>query len=336
MKETLYIMNSEVELLKSKNIVKCLRPDPDEPGKFKLQMIPISRLNSIEVYGNVKISTPLLKLCNKVKIPCYFNTYYGVPIGKFVPENSRTSVIRLKQYETFLNTQKKLHIAKAIVSKATQERKIILQKYDKNKTIKKNISRITQYVKKISGVKNVSELRGIEGNIMKNYFECFSKLLYHLPFNGRSQRPPKDEGNSILSFGNVLLYNTVRSEVYRSALDPLVGFLHEPHENRASLALDIAEIFRPIIVDNLILRLDHKKNLLTNHFDRDEMKCYLNQKGKKIWIKQFKERLRTSIRYTPLKRNIAIQEEIKLECYNLIKYISGEKKEYIPINFNIY
>ncbi|GAH86306.1 unnamed protein product, partial [marine sediment metagenome] len=144
------------------------------------------------------------------------------------------------------------------------------------------------------------------------------------------------EGNSILSFGNVLLYNTVRSEVYRSALDPLVGFLHEPHENRASLALDIAEIFRPIIVDNLILRLDHKKNLLTNHFDRDEMKCYLNQKGKKIWIKQFKERLRTSIRYTPLKRNIAIQEEIKLECYNLIKYISREKKEFIPINFNNY
>lgn len=152
--------------------------------------------------------------------------------------------------------------------------------------------------------------------------ECkeISKLLYHLPFNGRSQRPPKDEGNSILSFGNVLLYNTVRSEVYRSALDPLVGFLREPHENRASLALDIAEIFRPIIVDNLILSLDHKKNLLTNHFDRDEMKCYLNQKGKKIWIKQFKERLRTSIRYTPLKRNIAIQEEIKLECYNLIKF----------------
>ena len=86
----------------------------------------------------------------------------------------------------------------------------------------------------------------------------------------------------------------------------------------------------------MILSLDHKRNLLTNHFDRDEMKCYLNQKGKKIWIKQFKERLRSSIRYTPLKRNIAIQEEIKLECYNLIKYISGEKKEYIPINFNNY
>ncbi|MFX1258922.1 MAG: CRISPR-associated endonuclease Cas1, partial [Promethearchaeota archaeon] len=254
-----------------------MRPDPEEVGTFKSQIVPISRLNSIEIYGSIKISTPLLKLCNKLKIPCYFNTYHGVPIGQFIPEKPTPSVIRLKQYETFLNEDKKLHIAKAIVRKASQERVRILKKFIKEKKLQKKTSKITQYIKKINGIKSVSELRGIEGNIMKIFFETFSNLLSNLPFNGRSQRPPKDEGNAILSFGNVILYNSVRAQIYRSALDPLVGFLHEPYENRNSLALDIAEIFRPIIVDNLILQLDHKNILQQNHFNKDEVKVHLNK-----------------------------------------------------------
>ncbi|KKN25183.1 hypothetical protein LCGC14_0887430 [marine sediment metagenome] len=334
MKETLYIMSSNIEILKSKGIIKCIRPDPDDLTKFKIQMIPISQLDSIETYGSIKLSTPLLKLCNKLKIPCYFNTYYGRPIGKFIPENSGPSIIRLKQYETFLNNENKLNIAKAIVIKATENRIGIISKYDKDHKLKSKVSKIIEYTRKISNVKSVAELRGFEGNIMKKYFDSFSILLNQLPFRGRSQRPPKDEGNAILSYGNVLLYNKVRSEVFKTGLDPKIGFLHEPHENRDSLSLDISEIFRPIIVDNLIILLDHKKNLLTSHFDKDEIKCYLNQQGKRIWLKQFKEILHSSIRYKPLNRNIAIQEEIKLECYNLIKFISNEKNEYKPLNFD--
>ena len=333
MKEILYIMSSDVELIKYNNTIKCIRSEPRASEKHKPQIIPISRLNSIEVYGNIKISTPLLNICNKLKIPCYFNTFYGNPIGQFIPESSRSSIIRLKQYETYLNKYKKLQIAKAIIKKAANERIRIINKYNKQNKINSRLKRIKHYKKRLNNAKNVSELRGIEGNLMKSFFKFFSELLYHLPFNGRTRMPPKDETNALLSFGNVVLYNAVRSIIYRCALDPLVGFLHEPHENRNSLALDIAEIYRPIVVDNLILQLDHKKHILPSHFDKDKVKCYLNKKGKEIWISNLRAFLDSSIDYPPLKRKISIREEIKIECYNLIKFFTGEKSEYIPIQF---
>lgn len=326
-------MSSQVELSKEKDTIKCVTPQLDEENKLKTQIIPLARLNSIEVYGNIKISTPLLKLCNTLKIPCYFYSYYGKPIGQFIPENPIPCIVRLKQYEVYLNNHKRISIAKAIVRKTSQERLNLINKFDKDNLCVNYITHIIKYNNKINLVKTISELRGLEGNIMKNFFESFSKLLYQLPFEGRSRRPPRDEANSILSFGNVLLYNTVHAEIYKCSLDPLVGFLHDPHENRNSLAVDIAEMFRPLIVDNLILRLDHKRTLLPCHFDKDQFKCYLNQKGKKIWINEYKKFLRSSIQYTPLKRYISLKEEIKLECYNLVKYITGEKDEYNPITF---
>ncbi len=326
-------MNSEVELMKSKDIIKCVTTDSNSPDKFKIQMIPISQLESIETYGNIRISTPLLKLCNKVGIPCFFNTFMGRPIGKFVPEKQGSSITKLDQYKTYLCPEKRLHIAKQFVSKASKERIRMIQKFALERKEEKSIGKIKNYLKRIKTLKNLSELRGIEGNIMKTYFASFSKLLHNLNFNGRSQRPPQDEGNSVMSFGNVVLYNTIRAQVYKTSLDPLVGFLHEVHENRDSLALDIAEIFRPIIVDNLIFQLDHKHNLLPEHFIKDEMKCFLTQRGKIIWLKTYKDFLLSSIRYPPLKRSISVKEQIKLECYNLIKYLTGENQKYSPLEF---
>ena len=327
-------MGSGFELTKHNDTIKYSKIDPNNPEKFISRVIPIVQLESIEIYGNIKFSTPLLKLCNKLKIPCYFNSYNGQPIGRFLPEKSKSSIIRLKQYETFLNLDKKLHIAKVIVKKASKERIRLIKKYDTKKKLKKKISGLNNYLKKINTTKSVNQLRGVEGNLMKLFFDSFSEMLFNLEFKRRSQRPPKDEANALLSFGNVILYNKIRNIIYKTALDPLVGFLHEPHENRNSLALDIAEIFRPIIIDNLILKLDHKKNILPHHFDKDEIKCYLNLQGKKIWLKSFNDFLQSSFYYSPLKRNISVNEEIKLECYNLIKYLTEQTKKYNPLDFN--
>lgn len=333
MKETLYILSSEYELTKDHDTINCTQPDPDREGKVTHQSIPVSRLEAIEVYGQLKFSTPVLEMCNDLGIPCYFNSFYGNPYGQFLPSKAVPAPVRLQQYAAFADPVKKLHIAQAIVRKAITERIRVLTKFARTTDIASWTGRLLEFQEKAGDTQSVNELRGIEGNYMKTFFDAFARLLMHLPFDGRSQQPPKDEGNAVLSFGNVLLYNTVNAEVYRSGLDTLVGFLHEAHENRNSLSIDIAEIFRPIIVDNLILRLDHKNILNPSCFDKDAIKCYLNTRGKTTWIETYKEFCKSSIRYTPLNRSISIKEEIKLECYNLIKYLTGETDRYHPLAF---
>jgi CRISPR-associated protein Cas1 len=38
-------------------------------------------------------------------------------------------------------------------------------------------------------------------------------------------------------------------------LNPTVSYLHEPSQRRFSLALDLSEIFKPLIVDRVIFRV---------------------------------------------------------------------------------
>jgi len=327
-------MSSEVKLSKRNGTLECIILKGENEKERK--QIPIERLGSAESYGNITITTPLLKLCKDLTIPFYINSYYGTPIGKFVPAMPQSSVVKLMQYESFKDRKRKFHIAQSIIKKAGINRLKILKKHDNKKECSGQSRKIQDWMDKIVEKNTVAELRGVEGNIMKYYFRAFRKILYNLTFGKRSTQPPKDEGNAILSFGNVVLYNKIDAIIYRTSLDPQVGFLHEPHENRASLSLDVAEIFRPLIVDNLILRLDHKRNLLPQHFKYDKFKCYLNERGKEIWLKAWKKYLHSSFRYDPLSRHISIEEAIKIECYNLIKYLNKETENYEPISFPIW
>lgn len=335
MKESLHIFSSKCELNQLKDTIKCSYPDPEHDGETLIKSIPIERLNDIEIYGNINITNPLFLMANKIGVPIYFNSYYGVPYGKFIPANNSHPILTINQVKTFLDPLRKDHISRAIVSKAIENRLYILKKFDKKNLTISHQEKMRELKSKITDTVDTTKLRGIEGNYMKEYFQGFSKILYNLKFDGRSQQPPKDSGNAIMSWGNVLLYNKVREIMYHTGLDCSIGFLHEPRENRDSLAIDIAEIFRPMIVDQLILRLDHKGTLLDgSHFQKDEFKTYLNKKGKEIWIREWKEYLQKTIKYPTLNRRIAIHEEIKIECYNLIKYINQEKDEYIPLYFN--
>jgi len=329
MKETLYIMSNDYKISKSLESVKYTHVETNNHIE-----VPACRLDAIEIYGNIVITNPLFKLCNKYNIPIFFNTYNGFPLGKYLPASYKSHILQIHQIKTYLNKNKKTEIAKEIVIKAIEGRLKIIQKYDKYKKCEKECILIKKFQKKASECQTCTRLRGIEGNYMKQYFSAFRKLLQNLPFHNRTTQPPKDAGNAILSWGNVLLYNTVNSEIYKTGVDTKIGFLHEPQENRDSLSIDVAEIFRPIIVDNLILQLDRKHHLSEKrHFRNIDEKCLLSNVGKTIWIDNYRNILKKSLEYHPLGRKISIKEEIKLEMYNMIKYWNGEKDHYKPLHF---
>ena len=129
----------------------------------------------------------------------------------------------------------------------------------------------------------------------------------------------------MISFGNSLLYYTTLSEIYNTYLHPSISFMHEPSERRFSLALDIADIFKPIIVERTIFNLINNKMISEDDFDRD-IGILLNDQGKKTFIKEYNEKLNTTIRHPELNRDVSYRYLIRLECYKLIKHMIGDKK----------
>ncbi|MCD6092548.1 MAG: hypothetical protein J7J38_00830 [Candidatus Aenigmarchaeota archaeon] len=54
--------------------------------------------------------------------------------------------------------------------------------------------------------------------------------------------------------------------------------------------------------------------------------CILNEKGKRLFLQEYDEKLKTTIKHKTLGRKISYQRLIRLECYKLIKHLIGMKK----------
>jgi hypothetical protein len=88
----------------------------------------------------------------------------------------------------------------------------------------------------------------------KVYFTGFARLLRGgetFQLEGRNRRPPTDPVNALLSFVYSLLTKELTVTLQAVGFDPHLGFLHQPHYGRPSLALDLAEEFRPLVADSI-------------------------------------------------------------------------------------
>ena len=133
--------------------------------------------------------------------------------------------------------------------------------------------------------------------------------------------PPPNEINALISFGNSLCYSLCENEIRHTHLNSKFSFIHSASEKRHSLALDIAEIFKPIFVDRLIFKLINNKMLTKKHFEYIGNACLLNKNGKNIFLEEWKNKLNSTIYHRKLKRNVNYKELVKLDIYKLEKYI---------------
>ena len=170
----------------------------------------------------------------------------------------------------------------------------------------------------------INQVRGIEGKMRERYYQAWRHILRDgWTFERRVRRPPDNEVNALISFGNSHLYTVCLSEIYRTQLTPTISYLHEPGARRFSLALDLSEIFKPLIVDRAIFRLINTGQLKDSHFDRSLDGCFLTDPGKKLFLNALEERLATTIKHRRLGRSVSYRHLIRLECYKLIRHLTG-------------
>ena len=218
--------------------------------------------------------------------------------------------------------------AKAFIDSAYHH---ILRNLRRHKVDESYINSIEKERVSINNASGIEELMGAEGRGRKVYYSAMNSFLEEdFKFNKREKRPPKDPINALISFGNSMMYTTVLGEIYKTQLDPTISYLHQPSTKRFSLSLDIAEIFKPLIVDSVIFSLINKKMITVKDFDIENEICYLNEAGRKKFIREYENKLNQTINHRTLKRKVSYRYLIRLECYKLIK-LMVEGIEYKPL-----
>lgn len=329
MKKSYYLFNPG-QLSRKDNTLRFNAVDED--GKEQAaKYIPVEGISDLFVFGALDANSALYNFLGKNQIVVHFFDYYEHYTGSFMPKDYLLAgKVVVEQALQYADPQKRLFIAKQLVKGASFNMvKNLRYYYNRQKDVEAEINTIEDLQKGIEKSKDISELMGIEGNIRHLYYGAFNEILKDFSMEGRSKQPPQNEVNALISFGNMMCYTNCLGMIYHTQLNPTISFLHEPGTRRYSLALDIAEIFKPILVDRVIFKVLNKKEIQEKDFSIELNRCLLKESGKKIFIRAFEERLNETIQHRSLKRKVSYKHLIKLECYKLSKHIL-EMQEYKP------
>ena len=325
MKRNYYILNNG--RLRRKDNTFLYERYSEQGDVENKKVIPVETVDSFFCYGENDFNSKFFNFLSEKGIVLHLFNYYGYYSGSYYPrEKLVAGEVLLRQTAAYLSEEDRMLFAYNFIESAHFH---ILQNLKERKEIK-HIAKVIEKIEKesdnLKNAKSVNEIMTTEAKIRKLYYSCWDHILdWNDPFVSRTKQPPQNSINALISFGNSLMYSAVLSEIYNTQLNPTISYLHEPGVRRYSLALDIAEIFKPFIIDRLIFRLINKKMLKLSDFDKNLNCCYLGEKGKKIFLGEWENQLSKTIKHRQLGRNVSYKRLIRLELYKIIKHLLGEK-----------
>ena len=331
MKKTIYLFNPGRLSRKDNTLQFCAY---DEQGAVaNTKYLPIESVADLFVFGSLDANSAMYNFLGKRGISVHFFDYYEHYTGSFMAkEYLLAGKLQVAQTSHYLDAKKRIVLARKFVAGSAFNLLRVLRYYSgRERNVSAAIATIEGYVSQLANVQTVPELMGLEGNIRQVYYGAFDEIIsvVGFSFGMRSRQPPQNEVNALISFGNMLCYAACLSQLYHTQLNPTISFLHEPGARRFSLALDLAELFKPQLVDRTIFRMLNKKELGPDDFVTGLGGCTLKEKGRKAFVRVFEERLKETFKHRTMNRHVSYQHMIKLECYKLTKHLMG-MEEYKP------
>lgn len=305
--------------------------------------LPVHMLESLVCMGRVTVSPQLLGFCSEQGVSICYLTPHGRFLVRVEGPVSGNVLLRREQYRRSDDPLRcaaivrnllvgKIHNQRAVLARGWRDHGERLTDRTAFLHALKRLKRIPQ---RILQENDVDLLRGLEGEAAQAYFGVFDQLIRVesplLHFGGRNRRPPRDAFNALLSFLYTLLTHDCRSALETVGLDPAVGFLHRDRPGRPSLALDMAEEFRPLLGERLALSLINRRQLNERDFQVfDSGAVQLKDDARKTVLVAYQERKREQLHHAFLGEKIDIGLLPFAQAQLLARHLRGDLDGYPP------
>ena len=302
------------------------------------KFLPVEDIDSISVYSNIVFSTNFFSRVAKERLVVNIVDRDGENVGRFLPAMTRRSIkVEMAQISNLSNSILHLELAKKYQKANVFNIRANLRYYARRSDIpliEKTVQDITELIRFIEKANSVEQLMIAEAQARQKYYRCFNEIMHdeNFIFKNRTRRPPQDALNAMISFGNTLLYNYFASEIYKSELDIRIGILHSSYKRQENLNLDLADLFKPVLVDRTIFTLvnRHMINSKTDFEKRDETAVYMTYRGKRIFIKEFEQKLTQTVNIDG--KDVSYKDLLKNEVRKLVDYYKNGTK-YQPYKY---
>lgn len=303
-------------------------------GKI-LSDVPFFRVQEVIAFGTVEVSHAALTALQRRSIDMVFLTLDGRFKCRLSNMQYRAVVCRMKQYEKAHDDAFRLGMAKTLVRGKLGTSKVWLMRQNRTRdeALASQVLTVKGCLDAISDTRTVDELMGIEGTAARAHFEGLRLILKQdLGFSGRVRRPPTDPVNAMLSFGYTLLYNRVLSAIERIGLDPMLSNLHAIEDRRASLALDLMEEFRIILVDSVVLGVVNRLEMRPGDFRGEEGKgIRMTEDAIARFVNALQNRLSEPLPHPVTGKSYAMKDLIWQQAYQYKAFLGEEAPEYLPV-----
>lgn len=293
-------------------------------------------VSSVALYGNVSVSAPALRGLVEDGAPVTHHTYGGWLVGVTTGLSHRNAELRIRQFAVAADPDRALAIARRMVAGKIRNQRTLLRRNARD-IVDSERSDLARIEGRALRVHDAAVLLGHEGAAARIYFGRFASLLAPprpLPttfvFAGRNRRPARDPVNALLSFAYSLLVRETVDACLRVGFDPLIGVYHRPRYGRPALALDLAEEFRPLIADSVVVRFVNNGQAGGGTFVARGGAYALTSPGRREFIAAFQQRMRDEIRHPVFGYRASYRRIIELQARILARVVTGEIPVYRP------
>lgn len=326
--------------------------------KDRSQVVQEVRLNEIcqlNLFGNIQLSTQVIQALCEAEIPiAYFSQggwFYGVTQGLGVKNiDLRRAQFRLADVPAFC-----LRLARALVSGKIRNQRTLLQRNHVEPPAAA-LAQLKCMQQDAARAESLDQLLGIEGNGARVYFQSFGGMLksnsptgagtdtapqsgreeatstghseFRFDFRSRNRRPPRDPVNALLSLGYSLLTKDLTAIAQAAGFDPYLGYFHQPRFGRASLALDLMEPFRPLIVDSAVLSAINTRMVTVSDFVRASDAVSLTPEGRKKFYRAYEQRMDTLVTHPVFGYRLNYRRLLDVQTRLLARVLTGELTTY--------
>ncbi len=306
----------------------------------QLLSVPFNRVRQVVCTTPATLTSPFLRRALEHGIDLVLTEEDGEFLGRLSGPHGPDVLLRHAQHRLADKASAKLDLATAFVAgKIANMRTCLLRaaRAGRLDDAEPAADRLLTARKSALLATSAAALMGVEGAATRDYFAALGRLLGPAwSFTHRRRRPPPDPVNALLSFGYTLLTREAVAAVELAGLDPTVGYLHEMHRGRPSLALDLIEEFRPLIVDHLVTGLCASGKISPGGFTTDETGtkgCRMDRDTLRAFLAAYERRMLTAAHHPSAGRRVSYRNALTVQARHLADIISDRTPAYTPIGW---
>ncbi|GIK65483.1 MAG: CRISPR-associated endonuclease Cas1 2 [Chloroflexota bacterium] len=327
---TLYVQHDGCTLTRQDSTLIVRYRENDQSHQ---QRIPVEKVGAVVIGTGCHITSGAIQLLLSLQVPISFVDYHERFVGALHTPINGNQLLRRQQYQAAENPEMQLYLAYHFLGGKMQNQRTLIQRYAReNAALDVYVSQMASFIKSLETVSDIPMMMGYEGQVAKLYFEALGQIFGEAwGFTGRNRRPPRDPINAMLSYGYTVLEAFITSALHQVGLDPYVGFVHSLFPGRKSLALDLLEEFRPVIVDSAVLGLIGNQMLKPADFQIQLGVCLMPEDTRKTFLQRFQQRMDQSVQHPITQEKTTYSRLIVSQARQIGAFLLGDIEGYVPV-----